>query len=78
MSWDARVQTPEEAGFISNTKHQSKTYDGERCVGFKTAIYSRAVPDTGARIFELENEHHWSIEHSKDTDSHGFKSYRIV
>jgi hypothetical protein len=32
----------------------------------------------GARIFELENEHHWSIEHSKDTESHGFKSYRIV
>jgi hypothetical protein len=32
----------------------------------------------GARIFELENEHHWNIEHSKETDSHGFKSYRIV
>jgi hypothetical protein len=22
--------------------------------------------------------HHWPIEHSKDTDAHGFKSYRIV
>ena len=36
------------------------------------------LTQSGARIFELENEHHWPIEHSKDTDSHGFKSYRIV
>jgi len=32
----------------------------------------------GARIFGLENQYHWPIEHSKDTDAHGFKSYRIV
>jgi hypothetical protein len=32
----------------------------------------------GARINELENDHHWPIEHSKFTDEFGFKSYRIV
>ena len=36
------------------------------------------LTQAGARIFELENEHHWPIEHSKGTDSHGFKSYRIL
>jgi hypothetical protein len=32
----------------------------------------------GARLFELESEHHWPIERSPDTDVQGFKSYRIV
>ena len=36
------------------------------------------LTQSGARIFELENEHRWPIEHSPDTDAHGFKSYRIV
>lgn len=36
------------------------------------------LTQSGARIFELENEHHWNIDHSPDTDAHGFKSYRIV
>ena len=36
------------------------------------------LTQSGARIFELENEHHWPIEHSKETDSYGFKSNRIL
>ena len=35
------------------------------------------LTQSGARIFELEKEHHWPIEHSKETDSYGFKSNRI-
>jgi hypothetical protein len=31
----------------------------------------------GARIFELENELHWPIEHSTFTDEFGFRSYRL-
>jgi hypothetical protein len=33
------------------------------------------LTQSGARIFELENGHRWPIEHSKDSDSYGFKSY---
>ena len=48
-------------------------------MGFKAAIYPRALPDAErCQIFELENEHHWPIEHSKETDSYGFKSNRIL
>jgi hypothetical protein len=36
------------------------------------------LTQAGARLFELENEHHWPIEHSKETDAHDFKLYRIV
>jgi hypothetical protein len=32
----------------------------------------------GARIFELENEHHWNIEHSDFADDLGFRSFRIL
>jgi FAD/FMN-containing dehydrogenase len=32
------------------------------------------LTQSGACIFE----HHWPIEHSKETDSYGFKSYRIL
>jgi hypothetical protein len=46
-------------------------------MGIEAALYSRAfLTQSGAKIFE--NEHHWPIEHSKDTDSYGFKSYRIL
>ena len=31
----------------------------------------------GARIHELEREHHWKIEHSPFTDEWGFRSFRI-
>jgi hypothetical protein len=41
-------------------------------------IRSMFLTQAGARIFELENDYHWPIEHSKDTDEHGFKSYRIL
>ena len=43
-----------------------------------TLVRHYGFTQAGARIFELENEHHWPIEHSKETDSHGFKSYRIL
>ena len=33
---------------------------------------------SGARIFELENDYHGPLDQSKDTDSGGFKSYRIL
>lgn len=36
------------------------------------------LTQAGARIFELENEYGWPIEHSDFTDIHGFRSYRIV
>jgi hypothetical protein len=41
------------------------------------------LTQSGARIFELEQPiaqggFGWNIEHSPDTDAHGFKSYRIV
>jgi hypothetical protein len=32
----------------------------------------------GARIHELENEHHWTVEHSNFTDEYGFRSFRII
>jgi Helix-turn-helix domain len=32
----------------------------------------------GARIYELENDFGWNIEHSPFTDEYGFRSYRIV
>jgi hypothetical protein len=35
------------------------------------------LTQAGARIFELENEYGWQIEHSDFTDEHGFRSYRI-
>ena len=47
-------------------------------VGKRYLVRTCGFTQAGARIFELENEHHWPIEHSKETDSHGFKSYRIV
>lgn len=31
-----------------------------------------------ARIKELEDDHHWVIEHSDFKDDFGFKSYRIA
>lgn len=36
------------------------------------------LTQAGARIFELENEYHWPIEHSDFTDEHGFRSYRLL
>lgn len=36
------------------------------------------LTQAGARIFELENQYHWKIEHSPFTDEFGFRSYRIV
>lgn len=36
------------------------------------------LTQAGARLFELENEYHWPIEHSSARDEHGFVSYRIV
>ena len=36
------------------------------------------LTQSGARIFELENEHHWPIEHSTFKDQNGFVSFRIV
>jgi hypothetical protein len=36
------------------------------------------LTQAGARIFELEREYGWKIEHSDFTDEHGFRSYRIV
>jgi hypothetical protein len=41
-------------------------------------IRSLFLTQSGARIFELENDYHWPIEHSKETDEQGFKSYRVV
>jgi hypothetical protein len=40
----------------------SKSYLVRTC-GFKQA---------GARIYELENEHHWTVEHSNFTDEYDF------
>lgn len=46
-------------------------------VSKNTLIRSYGFTQAGARIFELENEYHWPIEHSKELDSHGFRSYRL-
>lgn len=35
------------------------------------------LTQAGRAIWNLENKYHWKIEHSKFTDIHGFKSYRI-
>lgn len=41
-------------------------------------IRNIGLTQAGARIFELENELHWPIEHSTFTDEFGFKSFRIL
>lgn len=41
-------------------------------------VRTLGLTQAGARIFELENQLHWPIEHSTSTDEWGFKSYRLV
>lgn len=41
-------------------------------------VRSCGFTQAGARINELENDYHLPIEHSPFTDSHGFRSYRLL
>lgn len=43
-----------------------------------TLVRRYGFTQAGARIFELENDHHWPIQHSDFTDDHGFKSFRLI
>jgi hypothetical protein len=47
-------------------------------IGKDTLVRSYGFTQAGARLYELENTFGWPIEHSKETNSHGFKSYRIL
>jgi hypothetical protein len=53
---------------VANGRWIRKSYLVRTC-GFTQA---------GARIFELENERHWKVEHSDFADEFGFRSFRIL
>lgn len=47
-------------------------------IGKSYLVRTCGFTQAGARIHELENSHHWPVEHSPFTDAFGFRSYRIV